>query len=172
MKSLIAAAAFLMAGAAWAVEKPLPVIVRNPSVTVQAADAGDYSHVGQKPSRLVNLHMLASASHRIDPDTGIMDSSTSFIVPDGFVFVLTNIQGSGGCTPGDSVQFTVTHRNLVLNSTIDRIHLVCASNDVASFDRHYATGLVFAAGSGISVEAFNVFNHRFVTGQGYLVPAG
>ena len=108
MKEWLIGGAFLLAGTAWAADRPLPVLVKNPTVVVQDVGAGAYAHIGQKPSQLVALGLNRTFEGRINPQTG---GTTSFAVPAGFLFVLTDIQWEAPCTSGVLVHFTlVRHR--------------------------------------------------------------
>jgi hypothetical protein len=107
MKALVVIGSFLLASAAWAQSKTQSVVVTNPVLAVQAADAGRVTHVGQRPSRVVNLladTRTDSISYLVDPATGLIDlaSRTPFEVPAGFLFVLTDITGNAACAAGTS----------------------------------------------------------------------
>ena len=174
MKALLIIGMSLLAGAAWAQQsKVQSVVVTNPSLTVQAADSGQYTHVGQKPGRIVNLRVdgrTDTFGYLVNPATGLLDdlaSNTPFQVPEGFLFVLTDIIGSGACTAGVSAtlllhQFvdTVPRERTVLSA-------VCPDSGSVVVEGHYTTGLLFGAGSSIVVGGFR----NFVDIQGYLVPA-
>ena len=179
MKVLIATAACLLAGAAWAQSKPQSVVVTNPSLTVRDANAGLYTHVGQKPGRVVNLIMSGTFSafnyfaRRIDPAFGT-DDGTPFTVPDGFWFVLTDIQGLVvQCTSGASLTYTLgqeTHTNGDLEAQRNHIALICPGTGKVSFERHFSTGLVFGPGSKINLYVFGTDVPTVSYAQGYLVP--
>ena len=118
----------------------------NPPLTVQDADADLYTHVGQKPGRIVNF--------RVDTRT------------DTFGYLVNPIE-SGACTAGVSAtlllyQFvdTIPRERTVLSA-------VCPDSGSVVVDSHYTTGLLFGAGSSIVVGGFR----NFVDIQGYLVPA-
>ena len=125
----------------------LPVSVTNLPTTQQVSgtvdigtsDADKYTHVGQKPSQLVDLRLGNFSSLRINPSSG---DAEGFSIPAGFVLVLTDIEGSIQCTTaGESLTFILGAGNR------DRteIHLVCPGSGWASFDRNYSTGWVFNA---------------------------
>lgn len=169
MRISISVLALLAAGAAWGAEKPLPVLVKNPSVTVQAADAGEYTHVGQIPAYVVNLSFANNqAARRIDPATGNAESSP-FEVPAGFVFVLTDIHGSPICTPGESVLYILLQNVAGSQVFRDRKASTCPGTGDGSNERHYSTGLLFGAGSRL-VAAMSPTSDHFLMGEGYLVP--
>jgi hypothetical protein len=175
MKALLIIGTSLLAGSAWAQQaKVQPVVVTNPSLTVQAADSGRYTHVGQRPSRIVNLRVDSRTDtfgYLVNPATGFLDglaTSTPFQVPAGFLFVLTDIIGSGACTAGVSA-------TLVLHQFLDTLprertvlNAVCPDSGSVVVQGHYTTGLLFGAGSSIVVGGFR----NFVDIHGYLVPEG
>lgn len=166
---LVAAVAFPVAGAAWGAEKPLPVLVKNPSVTVQAVDAGQYTHVGQKPTNVVNLRFANNQpASRIDPATGFPDG-IPFEVPSGFVFVLTDMHGSPICDPGTSLLYILLQDVGGGRVFRDRKASTCPSTGDGSNERHYSTGLLFGAGSRL-VAAMSPTVDHFLQGEGYLVP--
>lgn len=174
MKALVVIGACLLANAAWAQQKVQSVVVTNPSLTVQAADAGRYTHVGQKPSRVVNLQVdrpTETFAYLVDPATGLIDigSRIPFRVPDGFLFVLTDITGSSACPAGASIALIVYQ--FVAPSLRGRDVLQAECSDFgAYFERHYTTGLLFGAKSEIVFVGLSHVSH-LVNIQGYLVPA-
>lgn len=165
MKALVAIGACLLASTAWAQSKPQSVVVTNPSLTVQAADAGRYTHVGQRTSRFVNLYLDISGSLPIDPATGSFDSSP-FVVPEGFFLIVTDIQAFGGGCAGDAVvQFTIFQRTTAGGRiALDLYETLCRAGGNALFERHYG-GLMLGAGAYLTVS------HGSGRAQGYLVPA-
>jgi hypothetical protein len=170
MRALIGGVALMVAAAAWAAEKPLPVLVKNPSVTVQAADAGQYTHLGQKSSQVVNLRFTNNQpASRIDPATGLPDTSP-FEVPSGFVFVLTDMHGSPICTPGTNLLYILFQDVGGGQVFRDRKSSACPGTGDGSNERHYSTGLLFGAGSRL-VAAISPTTDHFLLGEGYLVPA-
>ena len=124
---------------------PLPV-TGTVTGTFTDANAGKYTHVGQMPANVVNLRLYGEiAPIRIDPVTG--DTST-FQIPVGFMFVLTDVQGNAACVAGSSVSFEI--RQLFppsVNEQRDTGALVCSSVGHVSFERHYTTGLLFGPGT-------------------------
>jgi len=173
MKAFWVVGLFLATGAALAADRPLPVLIKNPSVLVQDAAAGEYTHVGQKPSQLVELGLNRTFEGRVDPQTG---GTTSFVVPDGFLFVLTDIQWEASCTNGTLVHFSlVRHKPSGTSDGPVRGAAVCEVGE-AHFERHYTTGELFGEGQSFRVDAVFGLSATpaegvFASVQGYLVPA-
>ncbi len=154
----------------------LPVSVTNLPTTQQVSgtvdvgnsDADKYTHVGQKPSQLVNLLLGDLSSLRVDPSTG---HTEGFSIPNGSVFVLTDIEISIQCTAGESLRVHVGAGDRDRST----IRLVCPDVGWANFDRHYSTGLVFnsdsfASGVGLYGQVIGG-GLREVAAEGYFVPA-
>lgn len=168
MKSLVIIFTCLMASAAWAQQKTTPVVVTNPSLTVQAADAGRSTHVGQRPGRIVNLRVDGIDAYRVDPDTGVLDRSQPFQVPDGFAFVLTDVATRySGCTAGRVWSFVIMQWVNGSNPIRAVVTTTCSADGEFFAERHYTTGILFGAGSSIRTNALGT-----VDIEGYLVPAG
>lgn len=169
MKVLLAIAACLLASAAWAQQKVTPVVVTNPALTVQAADAGRYTHVGQRASRIVNLRTQADGfAYRVDPATGLIEQTQQFQVPEGFALVLTDVASRfSSCTAGSIWSFVIFQWINGSNPIRAAITSTCSSAGDFFVERHYATGIVFGAGSEIRTNALGT-----VEIEGYLVPAG
>ncbi len=154
----------------------LPVSVTNPPTTQQVSgtvdignsDADKYTHVGQKPSKLVNLRLGFPGSLRINPSTG---NGEGFSIPDGFVFVLTDVQGSINCTAGELLTVHIGAGNRDRNE----IRLGCPGTGWATFERRYSTGLIFNSDS--SASGVGLYGQLVGGGisdlwaQGYFVPA-
>src|SRR5262245_26415828 len=141
MKRMLVAGVFLVTGTAWSAEqKPLPVLIKNPTVVVQDVSAGENTHVGQKPSQLVSLGLNRTFEGRVDPQTG---GTTSFAVPTGFLFVVTDIQWEASCTNGVLVHFSlIRHRPGNSSDVPLRGAAICEGGE-AHFERHYTTGQSF-----------------------------
>lgn len=129
---------------------------------------GTVGHLGQSPSLIVNLRFANNQpARRINPATGSMESNP-FVVPSGFVFVLTDIHASAVCTPGQGVLYLL-FQNSGSNVLRERQSSVCNINGEGNNDRHLTTGLIFAAGSHIETALSPTVDH-FAWGEGYLVP--
>jgi hypothetical protein len=181
MKLSAAVLAFIVSGSALAADRPLPVSVSNVPLSVRGAvtdaDAGKYTHVGQKPDRVVNLAFYQVdtnffiAPFRIDPVTGAPEA-TQFRVPAGFVFVLTDVQGRMVCRVGIVNEFylyasTPPYGQVMRDWSGE---LTCPEGGNGRLERHYGTGLVFSAGTSLWVAVDSL--ETVLWAQGYLVPAG
>ncbi len=175
MKTLVVIGACLLASAAWAQSKIQSVFVTNPSLSVQAVDAGRYTHVGQKPSRIVNLlidRRTETAGYRVDPATGAIDTASGipFRVPAGFLFVLTDITGSTSCNVGTTPSYAIIQFNAPTAIFRAALDTICPDTGTIHLERHYETGMVFGAGAQIILMGMDDLR-GFADLQGYLVPA-
>jgi hypothetical protein len=149
---------------------PNPIVnIGNVPLPVNDVNTGKYTHVGQKPSNVVNLITVGGGlTARVDPATGYSVGEI-FKVPDGSVLVLTDTQGYSACTAGTN-ELVELDNGSAQGFVRSILTLVCPSTGVASFDRHYNTGLLFGAGSEVSLTLDGGSN-VFMYAQGYLVPA-
>ena len=151
----------------------VPITVSNADpIPIQDADGGEYTHVGQKPSRLVTLSASANAAALIGPDTA---GGPLFVVPTGFRFVLTDIEWSANCTNDNYVSFSLSRERPAGGLDRPIRALTPCDSGVAVFERHYTTGQVFGAGQQFTAEGFVFGTSTPVQGvnaqiHGYLVP--
>jgi hypothetical protein len=154
----------------------VPVEVSNTDpipVSLQDAGTDEFTHVGQKPSRLVSLNLNRDAGSRIEPQNG---NGTDFVVPAGFLFVLTDIQWEAACSPDNLINFTLVRHQV--SGTFDRPvrgSAMCHGGS-AHFERHYTTGEVFGEEQSFTVDAVFGLSATptvgvFAEAHGYLVPA-
>lgn len=152
----------------------VPVEVSNAdAITFQDADAGALTHVGQKPSRLVDLSVTRNGTSRHNQQSS---GAPSFVVPEGYSVVVTDIELSANCT--NDVFYTIDLWRQFPNgsrSVVIREEGVQCKFSKLLFERHYTTGMVFGAGQFFGVDAYTLFGNEptsFVRGDllGYLVP--
>lgn len=130
----------------------VPITVSNADpIPVQDADAGEYTHVGQKPSRLVTVSASANGATLIGPDTA---GGPLFVVPAGFRFVLTDIEWSANCTNDNYVSFSLVRERPAGGLDRPIRALTPCDSGVAIFERHYTTGQAFGAGQQFTAEGF------------------
>lgn len=145
---------------------PLPV-----TGSIADANAGKYTHVGQKANQIVMLRFANNeAAKRIDLATGY--PADEFEVPAGFVFVLTDLHGNAVCTPGQAIGYLLFQKTAnTVNSVIrDRNWTVCNAIGDTGVSRHLTTGMLFPAGARIET-ALSPTVDNFLWAEGYLVPA-
>jgi|SRR5215472_10209883 len=151
---------------------PLPV-TGTVTGTFKDANAGKYTHVGQMPGNIVNLSLYGELPPTrfdpvtFDPATG---GETTFQIPVGFMFVLTDVQGTAACIAGSSVSFEIRQ---AFPPSVDVLRdtgeLVCSSAGHVSFERHYTTGLLFGPGTR-PLAPIGAIQNVEIHGEGYLIP--
>lgn len=142
MRTLIVVAAVLLPGVAWGAEKTVPVVVTNPSVTVEVANADPIpvtvrATAASLPSSLVMLVARNGSYYQKFPDG--TESSVPYSVPSGQALIITDVsvEVRGNFFPGGSACSSVVS------------YRICARVDesglLASASEHLTTGFVFSS---------------------------
>lgn len=123
------------------------------------------THIGGKPSGMVAARNIISIAANTDTDLSRVDDGTdnTFVLPEGSVFVVTDVQVEASSTLG--VRFVDICGDPPCSGSAIRI--VFDSNDSRSVFRHYTTGVVlrgppnarnFSASAGaVTVRVYGYF---------------
>jgi hypothetical protein len=149
MRALITVAAVLLASAAWGADKTVPVVVTNPSVTVEVGNADPIPVTvrataaplpialrSQDPANLVMLVARNGSYHQKFPNG--TESSDAYSVPPGQALIITDVslEVRGNFLPGGFVC-----GNVISYRICGRVE---ESGLLAFASEHLTTGFLFS----------------------------
>lgn len=147
------------------------VTVTNPADSpahIRNVDAGLFTHIGQKASKVVLLNFLAGCScyKRVLPD-GTLEGA-AFSVPSSEIFVLTDVDWSiSGGNPGQTASLLL----LISNAVVMDSRTAFNGDGTGGKTEHFSGGRIFSSALPLPVydrTPRSVLNNLVLTG--YLAP--